>query len=200
MPEIIGLMLKKLRAERKMSQRRLAELSGVNRSYINQIEHGKVKSITLNTAKKFADALNVPPSAFFGEPESRIDIQKIPGGIVRVPIYDDFPVHAGHPVSPMDYCYVAEVSSARKSLEGYRVSGDCLSPSIQDGDIVIVDRQGDIDSGDLALCYIEGEVHLGRFRKFGGDYFFENNHSRFRLDPKDAPIMAPVIQVVRRLK
>jgi len=196
--ETIGEILKRLRAERKMSQRKLGELSGVNRSYINQIEHGKVKSITLDTARKFADALGYPRATFFGEDECRIDIQKLDSAIVRVPVYDDFPVHAGQPVTAMDYCYLGNVSPAQKTLEGYLITGDCLKPEIKDGDIVIVDREGGIENGNIVLCQVDSEVHIGRLRKIAGDYFLENNHARFKLE--DISVMAPVIEVVRRLK
>lgn len=196
--ESIGEVLRRLRQEREMSQRKLAELSGVNRAYINQIEHGKVKSITLTTARKFADALNLPPSTFFGEsPESSLDLQKLEN-IIQVAVYDDFPVYAGKAVAPVDYAYLYRVGPAPQSLEGYRVSGDCLRPEIQNGDIVIVDREGDIDSGNIVMALVGNEVQIGRLRKIAGDFFLENNHRRFQLE--ECSIIAPVIQVVRRLK
>ncbi|ADI00452.1 helix-turn-helix domain-containing protein [Salisediminibacterium selenitireducens] len=51
--------LKKLRKERGMSMRKLAELSGVSRSTLHDIENLNMKSTTLNTLEKLADALDV---------------------------------------------------------------------------------------------------------------------------------------------
>jgi len=192
--EPIADMLKRLRKEHGLSQRKLAELSGMTREYINQIEQGKVKSITLTTASKIATGFGIPPSVFFGEPQ----LTKIDDGMVKVPVYDDFPVHAGAPTHPIDHIYLLGLAAAKKSLEGYRVKGDCLTPEVQDGDVVVVDRDGDIESGNLVVCLIDDEVHLGRFRKIAGDYFLENRHRRYKLD--ECSVIAPVIQVSRRVK
>jgi len=193
-----GLRIKQLREERHLTQGELAERSGISRSYLSQIEIGRYKSFRGDTLTKLAKGLELSISTLLGEPECRIDIQKLSSDIVRVPVYDAFPVHAGQPVTAMDYCYLGNVSLARKTLEGYLISGDCLKPEIKDRDIVIVDREGDIESGNIVLCQVEGEVHIGRLRKIAGDYFLENNHARFKLE--DISVMAPVIEVVRRLK
>jgi len=195
MVEPIGQIIKRLREGNHISQRKLSELSGVDRAYICQLEAGKAGSITINTAHKLAKGLGVLTSAFLGEPES--SLQKLEN-IIQVPIYNDFPVKAGGPTIPSDYAYLHRVGPAPQTLEGYRVKGDCLRPEIQDGDIVIVDRAGDIDSGNIILCCVNDEVHIGRLRKIGGEFFLENNHARFKMD--DISILAPVIEVVRRLK
>lgn len=71
-------------------------------------------------------------------------------------------------------------------------------PSINDNDIIVVDKEAPINNGDIVAALVNNEMHLGRFRKIGDSYFLENNHTRFKLE--DISIIAPVIQVVRRLK
>jgi len=192
--EDIGQLIKRLREERGLSQRKLADLAGIDRGYICQLEAGKAGSITLRLARALAKALDKSPSVFFGE-----EVQLSPiGNLDQIPVYTDFPVHAGTSVEPVSYVYREKTTTARKSLEGYIVHGGCLKPSIQDSDIIVVDREGAIDNGDIVACLIDGEVHLGRLRKIAGEFFLENNHRRFKLE--GCSTIAPVIQVVRRLK
>jgi len=51
--------LKKVRQEKKLSQEKLAELSGVGRVTISRLETGELKETTAGTLLKLAKALNV---------------------------------------------------------------------------------------------------------------------------------------------
>jgi len=53
------MRLKKLRAERGMTQEALAEKAGISRSYIARLELGR-QDPTLGTLEKLAKALKVP--------------------------------------------------------------------------------------------------------------------------------------------
>lgn len=66
----IGHILKKLRKERKLTLKDLAEQTGVSISFLSQVERGK-SSVTLESLRKIADALNVDPSVFFSESEEQ---------------------------------------------------------------------------------------------------------------------------------
>ncbi len=57
----LGCTLKRVRAQRGWSQEKLAELAGLDRSYVGQIERAVV-SPTLSTLEKLAVALELPAS------------------------------------------------------------------------------------------------------------------------------------------
>ncbi|MDE0583516.1 helix-turn-helix domain-containing protein, partial [Planococcus sp. A6] len=57
----IGTTLKKLRKERKLTLKQLAQETGVSISFLSQVERGK-SSVTLESLRKIADALHVDPS------------------------------------------------------------------------------------------------------------------------------------------
>jgi len=63
----LAKLLKRLRKERGLSQRKLEKLSGVNRAYICQLEAGKAAGITVRTAGLLAKGLQVSPTVFFQE-------------------------------------------------------------------------------------------------------------------------------------
>ena len=56
--ERIGLKITLLREERGLTQEKLAELAGLHRAYIGQIERGE-KNIGLRNLEKIAKALDV---------------------------------------------------------------------------------------------------------------------------------------------
>jgi transcriptional regulator with XRE-family HTH domain len=56
--EIFGRNVQKIRKEKQISQEKLAEISGVHRTYVGMIERAE-KNITLRNMEKIAKALGV---------------------------------------------------------------------------------------------------------------------------------------------
>lgn len=65
---IIGCIIQKHRAKKKLSQEVLSGLAGIGRSHLSAIECGARKP-TLDTLFKIADALNIKPSVLIAEIE-----------------------------------------------------------------------------------------------------------------------------------
>lgn len=64
--EIFAHNLKKYRSEQKLSQQDIADKTGLNRTYISDVERKK-RSISLENIQKIATALNIHPSQLFKE-------------------------------------------------------------------------------------------------------------------------------------
>ena len=62
--EEVGTRIKELRSNQGLSQEKLALLSGVDRTYIASVEHGK-RNISIVNLKKIVDALGCSFSEFF---------------------------------------------------------------------------------------------------------------------------------------
>lgn len=65
LPQAVGINLRRLRSQQNLSLEKLAQLSGVSRAMLGQIELGR-SAPTINVLWKIAKALNVPFSAFLG--------------------------------------------------------------------------------------------------------------------------------------
>ena len=64
-PKQMGRRLQKLRKERDMSRAELADLAGITRQYIRQLEAG-LSDPTVGTLQKIAKALGVPVTELLG--------------------------------------------------------------------------------------------------------------------------------------
>lgn len=202
--EPIGLLIKSLREKAGISQNRLSQLSGIDRAYISQLEGGKTVSISLRTARALANGLGVPADVFLKEegitegevkkelPEQILERLRL-AQPVAIPVYKEFPVHAGTPIDPIDYIYIERSKVAKKNIEAYIISGNCLDPDISDGDVIIVDRDASIEHGDIAACLTEDRIVVGRLNKVGDDYWIQN--SEFGIKFEDCRVSAKVIQV-----
>lgn len=60
----LGLRIKELRKEKNFSQEELANLSNLDRTYINSVENGK-RNISIINIEKIANAFNLTLRDFF---------------------------------------------------------------------------------------------------------------------------------------
>ncbi len=67
MPRISGPKLRKVRDERLLSQRELAEKAGLSPTTILKLEAGRVDDPHPRTIRKLAEALGVPPHELSGQ-------------------------------------------------------------------------------------------------------------------------------------
>lgn len=208
----LGQKLKTLRAERDWTQLELAKRAGLDRGYIANLEIDGVKKPAGQVFIKLAHAFNIPTENLYvaagyikevyrvQRPETSEDIlERLRVSISStVPIYEEFPFHAGSPVLPVDQVAVIKYRARGRNLEGYIAQGNCLEPDIKDGNIIIIDRDAQIDNGDIVAALVDGELYLARLRKIAGELYLENNNGRIKLE--EAQVSAPVIEVRRRLK
>lgn len=209
----MGIKIKELRALRGWTQNELANRSGVDRGALASIEVGKAKNPTTTNLLKLARAFNIRPeelyhaAGYIKDDRTIRPIKETPEELlerlrlahpVSVPVYSEFPIHAGEGVEPMDYVPMVRDKAGGRKLEGYLAHGNCLEPDIKDGSIIIVDRDGQIDNGDIVAALVDGMLYLARLRKIGDELYLENNDGRIKLE--ECQVAAPVIEIRRRLK
>ena len=168
MSETMYDRIKRLRIEKNMSQEELALKSGyTSRSTINKIEKGE-RNITGDKIQAIAQALGVKPSYLMdGNDYNTIDIFSI-NGINPVPNTYKRPrlgtIACGEPIL------------AEENIEAYDdipnnikcdftliCKGDSMvNARINDGDIVYIKQQSQVDNGEIAAVLIDNEATLKR--------------------------------------
>lgn len=210
----LGQKIKELRAEKEWTQHELAKHSGIGRGYLAQLETDIVANPSANILLKLARAFNIRPEELYQAAgyvkdarvpylprqethEEILDRLKL-ATPVSIPVYEEYPFHAGELVEAISYVYRARTTIARRTLEGYIVHGGCLEPTVRDEDVIIVDREASIDSGDIVACLVDNQLTLGHLRKIANELYLENNEGRIKFE--ECQLAAPVIEVVRKLK
>ena len=145
--------LKTLRIQRKMTQSELAK-----KIYISQPAYSKYEVGTASpnpeTLSKIADALDVSVDYLLGS-----DSQPARPGYIRIPVLGR--VAAGIPIDAIeeviDWEDISADTAGGGEYFGLQIKGHSMEPKISDGDVVIVRRQPDVDSGDIAVVLVNGD-------------------------------------------
>jgi transcriptional regulator with XRE-family HTH domain len=203
-----GLVIKQLRESKGMTQQELADKSSVERSHLSRMEGGEYQSVKQETLARLAKGLEMPiaelSQEIYGRPAgtthkpSREPLGKHQLNVYQIPVYTQFPFHAGDDgVEPCEHVYRELPKKAKDHIEGYVVRGTCLIPIVNDGDIIIVDSESPVENGDIVACMIDGTLHIARLKRYDNELWLENNGSKRKL--QDCGTTAKVIEVVRRL-
>ena len=64
---VFAVNLRRLRAERSLSQEALADMAAIDRTYVSALER-ELYSVSIDTVAKLALALKVPPASLLEEP------------------------------------------------------------------------------------------------------------------------------------
>lgn len=124
---------------------------------------------------RIADYFAVTPEYLTTEDEAVVRAR-------RIPVYGK--VAAGIPIEAItdieDYEEIDEAMAAAGEYFALRIRGDSMGPRMKDGDIVIVRRQEDCDSGDVAIVLIGGEdATCKRIRKISGGIMLISDNPKY---------------------
>ena len=151
----IGQIVRQLRGERSL--REFAALCDMSHTALDAIECGinkrtkkptQAKTVTL---QRIADAAGVPLSHITG---SEV------GTPIKIPVLGY--VAAGIPIEAitdiLDYEEI-DPSMIKDGSEYFalKIKGDSMEPKISNGDVVIVRKQEDCDSGQIAIVCVNGD-------------------------------------------
>lgn len=169
----IGDKILERRTALNMSQDELAQKVGYkDRSSIAKIESGE-RDIRQKKLIEFAKALDTTPQWLMGY-EEKTNISAVYKKNIRmVPVFESvsagFGAYADDQI--LDYCPFI-INSEKEAAEtiAIRVSGDSMSPKIEDGDIIRVHKQESVDSGSIAVVLLDGEEGLVKKVVYGSDW------------------------------
>lgn len=159
-------ILKKLRAEKNMSQAALASELDAGVSTVASWEVGK-RFPSRDNMEQLADIFNVDLAYLYGESEVRQRVHIDNDGNAMVPLGTSAKVipvlgrvAAGIPINAITEIIDTEEISEDMAKTGdffaLQIKGDSMEPRIYDGDVVIVRQQEDADSGDIVIAMVNG--------------------------------------------
>lgn len=164
------LTLKRLREEKEMTQAELGKALEISPSAIGMYEQGR-RTPDIPTLKKIASYFNVSLDYLLGNAPAKTVQQKTTGRGVRIPILGR--VVAGIPIEAveeiLDYEEITPELAATGEFFALQVKGDSMLPKLEEGDVVIVKKQEDVETGDIAIVLVNGdEATIKQVKKVNG--------------------------------
>lgn len=146
--------IKALRNKKGIKQIELAAAVNVSQAALSGYETGKYEA-DLETYKRIASYFGVSLGYLLGE-DSPDDKRE---DYIRIPVLGR--VAAGIPIDAIEEIIDYEDISADMAANGaeyfgLQIKGDSMEPKISDGDIVIVRKQPDVESGEIAVVLVNG--------------------------------------------
>ena len=206
--------LKRLRKEAHLSQAELSALLGVHQTAVSQWECGRTQP-DVSSLKKLAALYSVPLEALLGgaaeasaDPEKYDAVRRrVRAESRRVPILGS--VQAGVPVSAVEdivgYVALDEDGPEGEEFFALRVRGDSMEPRFMEGDVVIVRRQDDAESGDVVVALTGDDATIKQLRKRDdGILLVPFNHAYdplvfTRADAENVRILGKVVELRAKL-
>ena len=152
-------LLKQLRTLNNETQADVAAFLKITRAAYTNIENGK-REPDFDTLKKLASHYSVTTDYLLGrdEPSPEIPAPSDPGS-KWIPVLGY--VRAGIPTEAvediLDYEEISPQMAQHGEYFALKIKGDSMEPRIKDGDVVIVRKQDDADSGDVAVVIVNGD-------------------------------------------
>lgn len=146
-------IIKYLREKNNLTQEELATKLGLKKAAINKYENGTVENIKKSTIEDMAKIFDVNPSCIMGWEE----IPYTP--TVKLPILGSVRAGVG------GFAYEEQIGYEEAYMPNcdpethfyLKVKGDSMQPRIFEGDLALVKRQSDVESGDLAIVLVNGD-------------------------------------------
>ncbi|WP_337563757.1 S24 family peptidase [Megasphaera sp.] len=161
-----GKRLKMLREEKGLTQKDLAEKLSLTPKAISFYELGS-REPSGDALIRMAHILGTTTDYLLGNSIIKEADQKVSRG-VRIPVLGR--VVAGIPIEAveeiLDYEEITPELAATGEFFALKIRGHSMEPRMMEGDVVIVRRQDDVDSGDVAIVLVNGdEATVKRVKK-----------------------------------
>ena len=157
----IGHIIKEKRMALNLTQSQLAERLGVSQQSVTGWENNAAVPRE-SAVRAMMELFNVSRNELLGEPEGPA------ATVTTIPVLGS--VIAGQPAYAAENIIGWEEVTAKMAKQGklfaLKVRGDSMLPEFKEGDIVIVKKQPDVESGEIAVVLINGdEGTLKRVKK-----------------------------------
>ena len=171
----LGEYIRAARLQRNLSQWELSRLTGLSRSHLSRLELDDYHRPSAQTFLALAKGLRIQPNDLYEAAGYTVNVRsrrspprtavgQITGSEVRkpaaIPVIADIKSGDRYVVG---YTYFGLLEKVSDNMVGVLVKGFYLKPDIQEGDVIIVDRDMQPSSGNVVLCQKNGKTELKRF-------------------------------------
>lgn len=171
----IGEMINKRRTELGLTLEEVGNIVGVSKSTVKKWENGYISNMKRDKIELLSKALKMNPVSFItGEEYNASNINPLPQqDIYMRPIYNSVAAGFGAVAQDTIIGYMPTYITCPSEQEQYiwiNVTGDSMSPLIDDNCKILIKKQTSVDSGQIAVILIDGEEAVVKKVVYGDDW------------------------------
>ena len=153
--EVLRQRIKRMRTNKNLTLKEVANYLGIKEATAQRYESGDIKNIPYDNIVSMAKLFDCSPQYLMGWEKQNLSNKK---GI-KIPVLGRVP--SGVPIEAVediiDYEEIPVEMAKDGEFFGLQIKGDSMEPRICEGDVVIVRKQDDAESGDLVIAMINGD-------------------------------------------
>ena len=169
-------MLRSLRIKAGMNQEELAKKMGCAKSTISMYENG-AREPNFETLEAIADIFNVDMNTLIDRKQPQIQPESLTvlpsDKIFMRPLYNSVAAGFGAPAENIPVGYIPTYISNTTEKNKYiwvNVTGDSMSPLIDDRSKILIRMQESVDNGQIAVVLIDDEEAVVKKIQYGKDW------------------------------
>ena len=146
-------LIRDRRKELNITLEEIGDYVGVSKATVQRWETGGIANMRRDRIKKLSEILQLDPDVFIGVEQTNQP------AFVKVPVLGR--VAAGVPVTAQEdivgYEEVPKEWTENATIFALTLKGDSMEPRMANGDTVIVRKQDDVESGEVAIVMVGDE-------------------------------------------
>lgn len=150
----IAKNIKELREKYNLTQSELGKIAGVSDKAVSTWETGAAEP-RMGAIQRIADHFGITKGSIIEDKTSHHNISSM-----RIPVLGE--IAAGIPIDAiediLDYEEIESSLASTGEFFALRVKGDSMEPRIKNGDVVIVRKQSDAESGSTVCALVNGDT------------------------------------------
>lgn len=177
----IGKIINQRRLMLGLTLEEVGNAVGVSKSTVKKWEDGYISNMKRDKIAELAKILKISPVVLItGELED--EIEAVPSDTLTVlpdrkvfmrPVFSSVAAGFGAPAENVAVGYIPTYISNTLEKDKYiwvNVTGDSMSPLIDDGSKILIRMQDSVDSGQIAVVLIDGEEAVVKKIQYGEDW------------------------------
>lgn len=179
-------LIKKRRKELNITLEEIGDYVGVSKATVQRWETGSISNMRQDRIKKLSEILELDPTLFIEGEGGESPV------FVRIPVLGR--VAAGLPITAQEdivgFEKVPSEWAKESTLFALCLKGDSMEPRMTDGDVIIVRKQEDVESGEIAVVMVgEEEATCKKVVKHSEGIVLVSNN------PKYAPVFFSTAEI-----
>lgn len=180
-----GSIIKKLRLKNNMTLEQLGDRIGVGKSTVRKWENGIIANMRRDNIAKLAEVFDVSPAYLIDSgsndtPDLNYSKKRKKGVTINVlgRVAAGIPIEAVEDI--IDTEEISEDMASTGDFFGLKIHGDSMEPKMSEGDVVIVRKQDDAESGEIVIAMVNGcDATCKRLKKYADGIMLLSNNPKY---------------------